>query len=80
MTKIVGATMWLNLQENYKSYNLVIIVQSNEVIMSQQSVILTLLVGLTFKNTLSLISNALYVDLRLFAWKFAFFRTFEMFD
>jgi hypothetical protein len=59
--------MWLNLQENYKSYNLVIIVQSNEVIMSQQSVILTLLVGLTFKNTLSLISNALYVDLRLFA-------------
>jgi hypothetical protein len=67
MTKIVGATMWLNLQENYKSYNLVIIVQSNEVIMSQQSVILTLLVGLTFKNTLSLISNALYVDLRLFA-------------
>jgi hypothetical protein len=67
MTKIVGATMWLNLQENYKSYNLVIIVQSNEVIMSQQSVILTLLVGLTFKNTLSLISNDLYVDLRLFA-------------
>jgi len=59
--------MWLNLQENYKSYNLVIIVQSNEVIMSQQSVILTLLVGLTFKNTLSLISNDLYVDLRLFA-------------
>jgi hypothetical protein len=59
--------MWLNLQANYKSYNLVIIVKSNEVIMSQQSVILTLLVGLTFKNTLSLISNALYVDLSLLA-------------
>jgi hypothetical protein len=59
--------MWLNVQANYKSYNLVIIVKSNEVIMSQQSVILTLLVGLTFKNTLSLISNALYVDLRLFS-------------
>jgi len=59
--------MWLNLQADYKSYNLVIIVKSNEVIMSQQSVILTLLVGLTFKNTLSLISNSLYVDLRLFA-------------
>jgi hypothetical protein len=59
--------MWLNLQANYKSYNLVIIVKSNEVIMSQQSVILTLLVCLTFKNTLSLISNALYVELCLFA-------------
>jgi len=56
--------MWLNLQANYKSYNLVVIVKSNEV---QQSTILTLLVGLTFKNTLSLISNALYVDLRLLA-------------
>jgi hypothetical protein len=64
--------MWLNLQANYKSYNLVIIVKSIEVIMSQQSVILTLLVGLTFKNTLSFISNALYVDLRLFACLISF--------